>query len=483
MKTKHNIIAHIVAIGLLAVVPSIESQAQTTWKFIFTSDSRGYTGGINLTILKELVSEIRNHNVDFVLFAGDLVYGVGGTPSEFETQLNAWVQTMRPIYDNNTPIYVCRGNHELLDVWHSDPNNPPDPNNNFAIRWLKVFGSDSYADQKLPGNGPPLEKYMTYSVTHKNALIVALDAYAGTAHKLDHKINQSWLDSQLAANTKPHIFVAAHEPAFRTYHPDCLDDFPANRDALWLSITNAGARTYFCGHDHFYDHARVDNGDGNANNDIHQYIIGTAGARLYHWSPPYSGNNSIYTITQLHHAERHGYVLAEVNDLDVTLTWMQRSSNDLDANGVYVANETFSYTVTPKPIILYPNGGEDLAATNTYTIAWKITEGAQIDNIKIEYSLNNGRNWQDIASCSNIGYYEWDLPPADSNQCLIRISDANNLQISDISDSVFTIFQCQKMLTGDLNGDCYVDFLDIALLIEDWLKCGNPFDPACRLQQ
>jgi hypothetical protein len=32
---------------------------------------------------------------------------------------------MKPVYDNNIPIYVCRGNHELGDVWQSDPNNPP----------------------------------------------------------------------------------------------------------------------------------------------------------------------------------------------------------------------------------------------------------------------------------------------------------------------------------------------------------------------
>jgi len=67
----------------------------------------------------------------------------------------------------------------------------------------------------------------------------------------------------------------------------------------------------------------------------------------------------------------------------------------------------------------------------------------------------------------------------DSNQCLIRIGDPLDVAISDTSDGIFTIFQCTKQLKGDLNGDCYVDFLDIAILAGDWLECGNPFDAAC----
>ncbi len=466
---------------LLLMVFFTSSPGQETWRFIATDDSRGATNGINLTILKEIVAEIKKQGVDLFVCSGDLVSS--SEPAEFETNLRAWINTMKPVYDANIAIYVCRGNHELRDIWQSDPNTGPDPDDNYAIRWLNVFGNDLYPVQKLPANGPAGERYMTYSVTHKNALIVLLDEYAGTAHKLYHRINQKWLDTQLAANTKPHIFVAGHEPAFQTFHDDCLDNFPANRDALWVSLANSGARTYLCGHDHFYDHARVNDGDGDPNNDIHQYIIGTAGARPYHWSPPYRGDNGIYTIAQLHHAERYGYVLVEVDDLDVTLTWMERSTNDLDTTGVYEANDSWSYSVTPRPIVLSPNGGEKLAAANTCEIRWKTLEGAQIDYAKIEHSIDNGQNWEDVTVCENAGFYQWHTPAADSNQCRVRISDLSNPAISDTSDRVFTIFQCRKVLAGDINGDCYVNFLDFSLLIEDWLKCTNPFDPACNEPQ
>lgn len=471
------------AICLLSIFSSM-CFAEAPWRFIVTCDSRGTNDGVNRIILQELVTEIISRDVDFILFSGDLVYGItGGGPAEFERQLRVWVQTMKPVYDANIGVYVCRGNHELGDLWYAVPGGGPDPNDSYVRRWLEVFGSDSYPDQKLPDNGPSGEKYMTYSVIHKNALIVCLDQYAGVGHEFAHKVNQAWLDAQLAANRKPHVFVAAHELAFRALPRECLDKYPADRDAFWASIKNAGGRTYLCGHDHFYDHARIDDGDGDPDNDIHQYTIGTAGAYIYTWSPPYDGNNGDYIVHQLYHAGRYGYVLVGVNDLDVTLTWMERSSNDVTVSGVYKPKDVWRYTVVPKPLVLFPDGAEKLVAERIYSVRWNTVGGAEIDYVTIEYSADNGQSWTDVDVWENTGSYQWKAPPVDANQCLIRISDFKDPALADTSDRAFTIFQCHRYLAGDLNGDCYVDFVDLALLAGDWLKCDNPFDPACGQQQ
>ena len=455
--------------------------AQKPWRFIVTCDSRGQTNGIQVTILSELVEEVTSRGVDFVLFPGDLVSGyVTDGPSEFEAQLRAWIQIVKPVYDAGVGVYVCRGNHEIIDVWGRHPRPDIDPNDNYATRWLNVFGDELFTQQKLPDNGPDGEKYMTYSVVHKNAFIVLLDGYAGIRHDTVNRVNQKWLKAQLSVNTSPHIFITTHEPAFRAFHADCLDNWPAERDMLWSSIRNAGGRVFLCGHDHFYDHAQVVDEDGDLANDIHQYIIGTAGARLYSWSPPYTGNKSSYTVEQRHHAEEYGYVLVEVDDLDVTLTWMERHTKDLNVPGSYKPRESWSYVAAPRPIVVRPNGGEKLTAAGAYSITWKTIEGAQVDSVIIEYSTDAGQNWQQISQQPNTGSYQWDpVPPADSNQCLVRISDVRDRTISDVSDGTFTIFQCQKTLAGDLNGDCYVDLLDFAILAGDWLQCGNPFDAAC----
>ena len=431
--------------------------------------------------MSEFVTEILNQGADFVLFPGDLVSGYASIgPAGFEAQLRAWVEIMNPVYNAGIGVYASRGNHEIMDVSGYSIRPNIDPEDNHATRWLNVFGNDLYPEQKLPDNGPVSEKYMTYAVTHKNAFIVSLDQYAGINHDDVHMINQEWLDAQLAANTMPHIFIAGHEPAFMAQHTDCLDNWPAKRDAFWASIRNAGGRTYLTGHDHFYDHALIDDGDGNPNNDIHQYIIGTTGAPLYIWSPPYSGDNSYYTVEQLYHTENYGYVLVEVDNLNVTLTWIHRHTNDLSIPGIYQPDDVWSYDVSPRPIVLSPNGGENLAAANSYTITWKTQQGTDLDAVIIEYSADNGQSWQTIDTVENTGSYTWNpLPIAESNQCLIRIGDPLDIAISDTSDGIFTIFQCTKQLKGDLNGDCYVDFLDIAILAADWLECGNPFDAAC----
>lgn len=304
----------LVFISFLLVVFSLSGCAQAPWKFIVTGDSRGNDNGVNTAILSELAAEIVKKQVDFVLLSGDLVNGYVDQTA-LESQLNTWRNTMQPVYDAGIGVYVVRGNHDV-----GEPAG--------VTAWNKVFKGEF----SLPDNGPAGEKNLTYSVTHRNALIISLDQYIRL-----RRVNQAWLDSQLAANTRPHIFVFGHEPAFKASHEACLDDYPAERDAFWASIEKAGGRTYFCGHDHFYNHARVDD-DGDPSNDIHQYIVGTAGAPLYDWLGNYDGDNSNYTVENIYHAKEYGYCLVEIDGLDVTLSWMERVGA-----GKYEAKEVWSY--------------------------------------------------------------------------------------------------------------------------------------------
>jgi len=338
----------LVFISFLFAVVSLAGCAEPRWRFIVTGDSRGGDNGVNTAILSELADEVVKRQVDFAIFSGDLVKGYVDQAA-LESQLNTWRNTMQPVYDAGIGVYVVRGNHDV-----GEPAG--------VTAWNNVFGD-------MPDNGPAGEKNLTYSVTHKNALIISLDQYIRL-----RRVNQAWLDSQLAANTRPHIFVFGHEPAFKASHEDCLDDYVAERDAFWASIEEAGGRTYFCGHDHFYNHARVDDDPAASylrsktagsndihpvrsqsptpleakrkkaltrptSNGIHQYIIGTAGAPLYDWSGNYDGDNSDYTVENIYHAKEYGYVLVEIAGLDVTLTWIER----VDA-GKYEAKEVWSYT-------------------------------------------------------------------------------------------------------------------------------------------
>ena len=463
-------IKHVIATIALAILCTSPLAAEH-WRFIVTSDSQGIDNGINLTIASEIAEQVVRHSVDFLLFPGDLVTGYTTLgPAGFQQELQAWSEAMWPVYNAGIPIYAGRGNHELSDVWlYADS----DPNDNYAIRWLEIFGNRFRPMQRLPDNGPAGEKFMTYAVTHKNALIIMLDQYAGIAHYPIHRINQDWLDDRLSSNTKPHVFVTGHESAFRTYHTDCLDNFPKQRDAYWTSLQNAGVRACFSGHDHYYDHALVDDGDGNPDNDIHQCITATCGGSSYYWYPPYSGNNSHYSIEQLYHAKIFGYMLVDIHDMNVNMTFFARDTSDTSIPGIYAPIHTWIYTTTAGPRILSPNSSESLIAGAAYAINWKTIEPANIKRVALDYSLDNGQTWNPITTTPNTGSCIWQTPYTYSTQCIIRIADASNPQSYDTSDRTFTITQCATFPPGDINHDCTVNFLDFLTIAQNWLTTAD----------
>jgi hypothetical protein len=132
----------------------------------------------------------------------------------------------------------------------------------------------------------------------------------------------------------------------------------------------------------------------------------------------------------------------------------------------------------PTVSALNPNGGEEWITGTRQNIRWKTISGTNEANVKIEYSANNGQDWNDVNTVANTGSYDWLVPEVTSPNCLVRISDANDPNIYDTSDDVFTIFQCLGPIPGDLNKDCYVDFYDFGIFAQHWLHTGNPLDPA-----
>lgn len=302
-----------------------------SWRFVVVGD----THIPNADLLAEMVPLFIEDKVEVVLVPGDIVQaGAGASASEFAQQLAQWKTDMKPLYDAGIGVYPVRGNHE-------------DDAKSSVETWNEAF-SDLYA---LPSNGPTDEVNLTYSFTHRNALFIGVDEYVNI-----HRVNQSWLDAQLASNVaRPHIFVFGHEPAFKAFHSDCLDDYVTERDTFWRSLTDAGAKLYFSGHDHFFDVARVDDGNGNDSDDLYQVIVGSGGGDLFD-QYRYIGENSTYTPVGVKHLQQNGYLLVEVSgasnvDLNVTLTFKQRtvtSSGAISYEPVY----RFSYNAASQ--LKYP---------------------------------------------------------------------------------------------------------------------------------
>ena len=97
-----------------------------------------------------------------------------------------------------------------------------------------------------------------------------------------------------------------------------------------------------------------------------------------------------------------------------------------------------------------PNGGEQLKVGSIHPITWT---SSNVNNVKIEYSINKGTNWSSIVNDTpaSAGSYSWTVPNTPSDLCLVRITSLADATIFDESDATFSI------ITGSiLNNDTIV---------------------------
>jgi exosome complex RNA-binding protein Rrp42 (RNase PH superfamily) len=112
---------------------------------------------------------------------------------------------------------------------------------------------------------------------------------------------------------------------------------------------------------------------------------------------------------------------------------------DMDGTPADVSDGVFSIVEASSVTVTSPNGGESLEVGSSHNITWNTT--GMIASIKIQYSIDNGSSWKDIAmSTANNGYCNWNVPDSPSDNCLVRISDHDGEgNASDVSDAVFSI--------------------------------------------
>ena len=120
------------------------------------------------------------------------------------------------------------------------------------------------------------------------------------------------------------------------------------------------------------------------------------------------------------------------------------------------SNSTFTISepIVPDITILSPNGGEEWTINSTEYITWNYIA---VSTIHIVYSIDNGNNWTMIESNfpANSKSYSWTIPNTPSNSCLVKLNDASNATINDISDNIFTII---NPYPGSLTINAYYEF-------------------------
>ncbi|MGL5889209.1 MAG: hypothetical protein ACRC3B_04955, partial [Bacteroidia bacterium] len=157
----------------------------------------------------------------------------------------------------------------------------------------------------------------------------------------------------------------------------------------------------------------------------------------------YSVNNGASWAVIVNNISSSSYTWSVPNNIATSGQCLIRVSSSTNSTVFDVSNATFTINQVQYVAITSPNGGESWQIGNpaTQNITWAFSGTTNV--FRIEYSTDNGVNWNMITSGVSVGSspatYVWTLPNTPSNQCLVRVSDANNLCRTDISNNPFSL--------------------------------------------
>lgn len=146
---------------------------------------------------------------------------------------------------------------------------------------------------------------------------------------------------------------------------------------------------------------------------------------------------------------------------DGTYTWVLpdiESTNCLvritdtgDPSVTDVSDNVFEIYKEGSITVTSPNGGESWEAQSQHNITWA---SQNVTYVKIEYSSNSGGTWNTLSNSTiaSAGQYNWTLPNIESILCMVRVSDASNSNVSDVSDALFRIYKPGSITVNIPNG-------------------------------
>jgi len=229
--------------------PPVAAPGEPSFHFTVTSDP--HLQPDNYDRVLAAMQEKSNGPGAFQVVIGDLCDKPGQSPQALRDKVDAR-------FGRDARWFAVVGNHDA-DVAATSA----------AMTWRREeFNAGRDGRPALRGQagvrpGPAGCTETTYSWDEGNAHFVVLNLYwnggpepgGDAAGKGDvGPALLAWLEDDLAANTKPFVFVFGHEPAFPQYRHmgDSLDQHPENRDAFWRLLSRHGVQAYFCGHVHRY---------------------------------------------------------------------------------------------------------------------------------------------------------------------------------------------------------------------------------------
>jgi len=155
------------------------------------------------------------------------------------------------------PWYPVMGNHELEAADHLD--------------WLRHYNAHGTTLPHVVRKGPPGSEETTYAFDWADCHFVALNQYYNGQSDSTANADMvpellAWLEQDLAANTRKHVFVFGHVPLLTMFDMDNgrvrhqagpLEAFPPQVFRLHQLLLKYRVAAYFCGHTHNASFANI----------------------------------------------------------------------------------------------------------------------------------------------------------------------------------------------------------------------------------
>lgn len=142
-----------------------------------------------------------------------------------------------------------------------------------------------------------------------------------------------------------------------------------------------------------------------------------------------------------------------IDGMDVVYAISEVETNSNDKPLIDVVIDSIRVVVGDPAITLTaPLAGSKWNGNTTNEITW---DSEFIADVRIEFSSDNGQTWEDIVdtTSANTRSYLWPATNIISTECLIKISDVANPDISSITETPFTL--CSLDLTSPNGGNLY----------------------------
>jgi len=137
--------------------------------------------------------------------------------------------------------------------------------------------------------------------------------------------------------------------------------------------------------------------------------------------------------------------------------------------------ESAGFFTLAKPVstiqITQPNGREEYIAGEQLTIKWN---SQNVNRVNISLNHSSYDIWESIAmGLINTGSFIWTIPDVNSSQCLIKVEDASDLSVMDVTDARFSVKPPKSIKVIYPNGNETFQFGDS--IVVSWVFTGVKF--------